>query len=220
MKLERRETKEVSEDIFQYSELSETWKFEGVNANQFCYYRVSLPPHQFISESVSIDLFLEEGTVFDCSGPPLWVARISPIRLTQYGERSPVRVYGAQMAIRETDFHMDSERRCCVGDYLSTFGMIFPNNEEAAPQRSLERLVGVHKPDLWSWEKIIQLVYENITKARDALLNYAKEVPNENIARVIGDLELRKPTPQECIKVNEDLKRKMESVNRSHTPRR
>jgi len=209
MKLECRETKEVLNDNFQYSELSETWKFEGNNANRFYYYRLSVPLHQFISELVSISLFPEEGSVFDCSGPPLWVARISPIRLVQYGERSSVRIYGSQSLVRETDFYMHHERRGQINDYLSALCKIYPNNEESTPQAALERIVGVHKPDLWSWEKIIDLVYENITKARNALLNYAKEVPNEDVARVIGDLEFRKPTSQECITVNEDLKKKL-----------
>ena len=70
---------------------------------------------------------------------------------------------------------------------------IFPNEERNTPQAILERLVTVHKPDLWSWEKIIDLVYENITKARGVLLDYARQVPNANVAKVIGDLELRKP---------------------------
>lgn len=81
---------------------------------------------------------------------------------------------------------------------------VFPNNERCTPQATLERIVGVHKPHAWSWEKIIDLVYENVTQAREVLLGYARQVPNENVAKVIGSLEMRKPTPEQCIRVKEE----------------
>lgn len=87
MKLERRENIEVLEDEFQYSELSETWRF-GYGANRFYYHRFFAPQHQFTWEFVSISLFPEKE--FCGTGTPLWISDISPIELIYYKGQPPL----------------------------------------------------------------------------------------------------------------------------------
>lgn len=201
MKLERRENIEVLEDEFQYSELSETWKF-GYGANRFYYHRFSAPQHQFTLELVSISMFPEKE--FDGTGMLPWVGDISPIKLVHYKEQPPLRIYGAQSDLQAIHFNLGHDRISEIDACFAKVYRVFPNNERCIPQATLDRIVGVHKPHSWSWEKIINLTYENVTRARDILLGYAKQVPNENVAKVIGDLEMRKPTPEQCIKVKEE----------------
>lgn len=201
MKLERRENIEVLEDEFQYLESSETWKF-GYGANRVYYHMFSSPQHQFTLEHVSISMFPEKE--FDGTGMLLWVSDISPIELVHYKEQPPLRIYGAQSRLEAIHFNLSHDRISEIDTCFADVCRVFPNNERCTPQVTLERLVGVHKPHAWSWEKIIDLVYENVTKARDVLLGYAKQVPNENVAKVIGVLEMRKPTSEQCIKAKEE----------------
>lgn len=189
MDLVLRETIECYEEDFCYLELSEEWKLQG---NSFYYYKFHIPAQKFHIEIVSLEI--DPVGPFDCSGPPLWVANISPIALITYGETPPLRIYGmreGRQAIKnyKNYRHMIEDPETC----LSAIAKAYPNNERSTPQASLERLVTVHKPSKWSWQEIIELVYENITKAKAVLLDYVNQVPNERVAKVVGDLEITKP---------------------------
>ncbi len=193
MKLELRKIKDCFEKPLQYSEHFERWKMGN---NSFSYYRFHAPERYFTLQIVST--FISSEGVFDCSGPPIWVAHIDPIALVEFEGNLPLRIYGAGKIRNEIDFylahslHLEGDN---PNDYFSKVYKLYSSNERKTPQEILERLVRAHKPDKWSWDEIIDLVYENITKARDSLLDYITQLPNENFVKVVGALNLTKPCP-------------------------
>ena len=187
MKLIHREVRENFDEPVEYSKFSEDWEVDKIH---FYYYKFHTLQQQFTLEVVSWDIFHE--SQFNCSGPSLWVGDIKPIALVHYGEELLQRIYGTSSHRDWIEFLTNYSGKLELGEYLATLYRVFPNNEQNTPQAVLERLIRVHKPDQWSWEKITDLIYENITKARDVFLGYVRQIPNENIAKVIGDLELTK----------------------------
>ncbi|GEM_PF-6776620 len=194
MKLELRETKECFKEPLQYSEHNEEWT---IGNNSFSYYRFHAPRQDFNLELVSMYI-CPEGP-FDCSGPPLWVCNINPVALVKFEENIPLRKYGAGDMQNAINLYLAYFSHSKEDDHRAFFSKlynkVYPNNERSTPQTTLERLVRINKPNQWPWDKTIDLIYENITTARNALIDYARQLPNENFAKVIGDLNLTKPSP-------------------------
>lgn len=195
VKLIHREIRENFDEPLHFLEEYERWK---TDIGTFDYYSFHAPENKFYLQFVS--WFIHAGGPFSCSGPPLWVSDINPIVLIALVERPARRIYNFNLP--ETSL-LGGELPAFFEMYNAEPNSVFQRmyerdqkNNRHNPQATLERLIKVHKPDQWSWEKITDLIYENITKARDVILGYARQIPNENIARVIGDLELKKPEPQ------------------------
>lgn len=187
-----RKTTQSFEEQLRYSQKYEKWQ---TNIGQFFYYYFYAPEKQFQLQIV--DFSILAGGPFDCSGPPMWVQDIKPIALIALAGKPAHRLYGAgriDYSIGNLPAFFDTYNtgsdsifsRMCEKDQTQN-----RNN----PQKTLERLCEVHKPDMWSWEQIIDLVYENITKARNVLLDSAQQISNGYVTQVMGDLELERPNP-------------------------